>query len=71
MKCPVLNGFTPEKLSGKMMTHLRKIFRRGEGQSLVEYVLIIALIAIILIVSLNTLGATIVAIPFANVIAVL
>ncbi len=67
MKRPALNEFAP----GKMMTRLRKIFRRNGGQSLVEYVLIISLIAIVLIASLNLLGATIVAIPFANVIAVL
>ena len=65
------NVFAPEKFTGKMMAHLLKIFRRSGGQSLLEYVLIISLIAIILIVSLNLLGATIVSIPIATIVAIL
>ena len=71
MMRPATDDFTPEKLSVEMVARLLNIFRRGEGQSLVEYVLIISLVAIIMIVTLNTLGASIVAIPFANVIAAL
>ena len=68
---PAANGFVPEKLSREMMARLLNIIRRSKGQSLVEYVLIISLIAIILIVSLNALGATIVAVPIAAIVAIL
>ena len=71
MMRPATNGFSPKKLSGKVMARLLKIFWRSEGQSLVEYVLIISLIAIILIVTLNALGASIVALPIASIVAVL
>ena len=54
-----------------MLRKLIRMHRRKNGQSLVEYVLIIALIAIVLIVALNQLGVAIVTIPFATVIAVL
>ena len=36
---------------------LNRVIRRNDGQTLVEYVLVISLIAILLIVSLNSLGA--------------
>ncbi len=67
MKHFIASQFVPEKVTAL----LRGMFRRDEGQSLVEYVLIIALIAIILIASLNTLGTAIVNIPIAAVVAVL
>jgi Flp pilus assembly pilin Flp len=54
-----------------MTALLRGMFRRDEGQSLVEYVLIISLVAIILIASLNALTTGIVNLPLATVIAVL
>ena len=38
------------------MKTLRKLFRKDEGQSLVEYALIIALVAIALVAGLGTLA---------------
>ena len=37
---------------------LNRVIRRNDGQTLVEYVLVISLIAILLIASLNSLAAT-------------
>ena len=54
-----------------MAALLRGVFRRDEGQSLVEYVPIIALISIIMVASLNALGAAIVNVPIAAVVAAL
>ena len=36
---------------------LNRVIRQNDGQTLVEYVLVISLISILLIVSLNSLGA--------------
>ncbi len=37
---------------------LNRVIRQNDGQTLVEYVLVISLIAILLIASLNSLAAT-------------
>ena len=51
-----------------MLKSLLSIFRKEEGQSLVEYALIIALVAVVLIASLQALQGGITA-AFNNVIA--
>jgi Flp pilus assembly pilin Flp len=43
-----------------VLRNFMHLLRREEGQSLVEYVLIIALVSIVLVVALNQLGAAIV-----------
>ncbi len=67
MKHFIVSPFVPEKMTAL----LRGLLRRDEGQSLVEYVLIIALVSIVLVASLNALGAAIVAVPIAAVVAAL
>ncbi len=51
-----------------MLKSLLSIFRKEEGQSLVEYSLIIALVAVVLIASLQALQGSITA-TFNNVVA--
>lgn len=55
----------------KMMTLCRSLVRKSEGQGLLEYVLIISLIAIVLIASLTSLGTAIQNIPLSAVVAAL
>lgn len=54
-----------------MLRNINRLLRGKDAQSLVEYVMIIALVSIVLIVALNQLGAGIVAIPIGRVVAVL
>ncbi len=42
-----------------MLSLLKRLFREEEGQGLVEYALIIALIAVVLILSLTNVGTAI------------
>jgi Flp pilus assembly pilin Flp len=48
-----------------------RLLRRNDGQSLVEYVLIIGLVSIVLILALTQLAGGITNLPLAAVIAVL
>ena len=52
-------------------TLLHNLIHRKTGETLVEYVMIIALVSVLLIVALNALGAAIVNIPIGNIVAVL
>ena len=62
----ITRKFVKEELS--MWQALLSIFRRKEGQSLVEYALIIALVAVVLIAGLQALQGGITA-AFNNVVA--
>ncbi len=67
----VAKGYVFERSRAGMTALLREISRSGEGQSLVEYVLIVALVSVVLIAGLNALGASIVNIPIATIVAAL
>ncbi len=67
----VAKGYVSERSRAGMTALLREISRSGEGQSLVEYVLIVALVSVVLIAGLNALGASIVNIPIATIVAAL
>ncbi len=54
---PETHGMRTSLMAGIKM-FLNSIIRRNDGQTLVEYVLVISLISILLIVSLNSLAAT-------------
>ena len=54
---PETHGMRTSPMAGIKM-FLNKVIRRNDGQTLVEYVLVISLISILLIVSLNSLGAS-------------
>ena len=56
----MLLGFSP------LFTHLKNVFLREEGQDLVEYALVIALIALAAVAGMQTL-ATDIANAFTNV----
>lgn len=47
---------------------MKKLFKRDEGQSLVEYALIIALVAVVLVAGLTTLQGGITA-TFTSIVA--
>ncbi len=53
---------SPERICRKPISgikvFLNRVIRRNDGQTLVEYVLIISLVSILLIVSLGNLGAS-------------
>ncbi len=54
---PETHGTRTSLMAGIKM-FLNRVIRRNDGQTLVEYVLVISLIAFLLIASLNSLSAT-------------
>ena len=44
-------------MMARIKMFLNRVIRRNDGQTLVEYVLVISLVSILLIVSLSNLGA--------------
>ncbi len=54
---PETHGMRTSLMAGIKM-FLNSIIRRNDGQTLVEYVLVISLVSILLIVSLGNLGAS-------------
>lgn len=71
MKRFIGDGLVSPKWGAKFKTLPRELYRRKEGQSLVEYVLILSLISIVMIAALSGLGSAIVDLPIASVIAAL
>ncbi len=53
---PEIHGMRISPMA-RIKMFLNRVIRRDDGQTLVEYVLVISLISILLIVSLNSLGA--------------